>query len=105
MDYYKQFKKHLSNNDYPSFLNLWEEYCESDEIDGLELKEILLAAKEAKISSSFGLYGKKSMMSSFLVRLLPLFLISKLPILPNLLQKRSNIYRRAFPMIKTLRIS
>ncbi|GAB5411460.1 MAG: transcription elongation factor GreA [Chlamydiales bacterium] len=56
MDYYKQFKKHLSNNDYPSFLNLWEEYCESDEIDGLELKEILLAAKEAKITSSFGLY-------------------------------------------------
>ncbi|MDX8430940.1 MAG: GreA/GreB family elongation factor [Candidatus Algichlamydia australiensis] len=56
MDYYKQFKKHLSNNDYPSFLSLWEEYCESDEIDGEELKEILLAAKEAKLTSSFGLY-------------------------------------------------
>lgn len=55
MDYYKQFKKHLSNNDYPSFLNLWEEYCESDEIDGVELKEILLAAKEAHLTS-FGLY-------------------------------------------------
>ena len=56
MDYFKQFVAHIQNNDYPAFLNLWEEYCMGDEIDPEELKRILEAAKRSTFVESFGKY-------------------------------------------------
>lgn len=54
MSYLGQFQKHLSNHDYPSFLTLWEEYCMGDEVDGEELKRVLLGVKSSELSSPFG---------------------------------------------------
>ncbi|MDJ0651950.1 MAG: GreA/GreB family elongation factor [Simkaniaceae bacterium] len=54
MSYLGQFKKHLANHDYPLFLTLWEEYCMGDEIDGEELKQVLLGVKNSELSTSFG---------------------------------------------------
>lgn len=54
MDYYKQFKKHIENNDLPSFLSLWEEYCMGDEVDPKELKKILTQVKDTELAPPFG---------------------------------------------------
>ncbi|MCB1115502.1 MAG: GreA/GreB family elongation factor [Chlamydiia bacterium] len=54
MSYLGQFQKHLGNQDYSSFLNLWEEYCLGDEIDGEELKKILSSIKTSELASPFG---------------------------------------------------
>ena len=54
MSYLKEFLKHTSHHDYPSFLRLWEEYCNGDELDGPEVIEILKAAKGSDFSDHFG---------------------------------------------------
>ena len=54
MSYLGQFQKHLNHHDYPSFLSLWEEYWMGDEIDGEELKQILLNVKNSELASPFG---------------------------------------------------
>ena len=54
MSYLGQFQKHLTQHDYPSFLALWEEYCMGDEIDGEELKQILLNVKSSELAAPFG---------------------------------------------------
>lgn len=54
MSYLGQFQKHLGNHDYPSFLTLWEEYCMGDEVDGEELKQVLLGVKNSELSTPFG---------------------------------------------------
>ena len=54
MSYLKEFLKHTSHHDYPSFLRLWEEYCSGDELDGPEVIEILKAAKGSDFSDHFG---------------------------------------------------
>lgn len=54
MDYYKQFKKHVANQSYSTFLPLWEEYCSSDEIDPYELNKILKEVQLGIFSDSFG---------------------------------------------------
>jgi transcription elongation factor GreA-like protein/transcription elongation GreA/GreB family factor len=55
MSYLKDFRERIQNNDYPSFLKLWEEYCYGDQPDGEELILILQAAKESDLAKSFGL--------------------------------------------------
>ncbi|MCK4934031.1 MAG: GreA/GreB family elongation factor [Simkaniaceae bacterium] len=54
MNYLNQFQKHISNQDFPAFLNLWEEYCMGDEVDGEELKQVLLFIKNTPLASPFG---------------------------------------------------
>lgn len=54
MNYLDQFQKHLSNHDLASFLNLWEEYCLGDEVDGEELKRVLKNVKDSDLSIPFG---------------------------------------------------
>lgn len=54
MSYLKEFLTQIANHDYTAALRLWEEYCESDEIDGEEFKQILLAIKRSDIAESFG---------------------------------------------------
>jgi transcription elongation factor GreA-like protein/transcription elongation GreA/GreB family factor len=56
MEYLKQFQHHIANNDLPSIVNLWQEYCLSDEIDPEELKQILLEIKLSSLRESFGCY-------------------------------------------------
>ncbi|HSW87247.1 MAG TPA: GreA/GreB family elongation factor [Rhabdochlamydiaceae bacterium] len=54
MGYLKEFQTQIANHDYPACLRLWEEYCSADEVDGQELKEILLALKHSDLAESFG---------------------------------------------------
>ncbi|MCP5492309.1 MAG: GreA/GreB family elongation factor [Chlamydiales bacterium] len=56
MEYLKQFEKHIQNNDLPSFVTLWEEYCMGDEVDPSELQFILEAALKAPFAPGFGKY-------------------------------------------------
>jgi len=56
MHYLKQFKKHISENDYTAFSVLWEEYCESDQIDSDEYLRILQATQVSPIAKPFGKY-------------------------------------------------
>lgn len=56
MEYFKQFKTRITNNDLPSTVNLWEEYCLCDEIDPEELCYILEELKSSSLSDSFGIY-------------------------------------------------
>ncbi|GAB4193548.1 MAG: transcription elongation factor GreA [Simkaniaceae bacterium] len=56
MDYYKQIAQKISENDYSSFISLWEEYCMSDTIDPQELKKILERIKESEWKEHFGKY-------------------------------------------------
>jgi transcription elongation factor GreA-like protein/transcription elongation GreA/GreB family factor len=56
MEYFKQFQNHILNNDLPSFISLWQEYCLSDEIEAEELKQTLLEVKASPLAPSFGRY-------------------------------------------------
>lgn len=57
MEYFKQFQNHISNNDLPALISLWQEYCLSDEIEGDELKCILQEIKLSPLAPSFGRYA------------------------------------------------
>lgn len=56
MSYLEEFKQQLTNQDIPRVLQLWEEYCATDEVNGLELKDILQTIKESGASASLGPY-------------------------------------------------
>jgi transcription elongation factor GreA-like protein/transcription elongation GreA/GreB family factor len=56
MEYFKQFQNHILNNDLPSLISLWQEYCLSDEIEAEELKQTLLEVKASPLAPSFGRY-------------------------------------------------
>lgn len=56
MEYYKQFQAHIDHNDLPQVVNLWQEYCLSEEIDPEEFIEILSAIKKAPLADTFGVY-------------------------------------------------
>lgn len=61
MAYLKEFQKILSENDYHKFLQLWEEYCYSDEPDADELIAILQEAKESELAKNFGQHVMKAL--------------------------------------------
>lgn len=56
MEYLKQFQGHLDQNDLPSIVSLWQEYCLSDEIDPEEAIKILEAIKATNLCDAFGCY-------------------------------------------------
>jgi transcription elongation factor GreA-like protein/transcription elongation GreA/GreB family factor len=56
MEYFKQFKKHIEDNNLPNTVSLWQEYCMSDEVDPKEMAYILQEIKNASLVSSFGVY-------------------------------------------------
>lgn len=56
MEYFKQFKKHILENNLPSTVSLWQEYCMSDEVDPEEMSCILEGIKSAPFVHSFGVY-------------------------------------------------
>ncbi|MDN3507740.1 MAG: transcript cleavage factor, partial [Simkaniaceae bacterium] len=62
MQYFKQFEKHLTNNDYSNFMNLWEEYCAGDEIEGEEMRHILELVRPTSFAVPFGKYVDQGLM-------------------------------------------
>ncbi len=62
MNYLKQFQKHLTNNDFPAVLTLWEEYCLGDEIEPEELRRILKSIKGSNLVELFGRHAEKGLL-------------------------------------------
>ncbi len=56
MEYLKQFQGHLEQNDLPSIVSLWQEYCLSDEIEPDETIQILESIKTSTLADAFGCY-------------------------------------------------
>jgi transcription elongation factor GreA-like protein len=56
MAYLEEFKAQINNRDVSRILQLWEEYCTSDEVDGKELVGILKALKGSDFATTFGQY-------------------------------------------------
>lgn len=54
MTYLQDFQAQLSNRNFNKFLQLWEEYCSSDQVDVDEFQQILLAVKNSEYAKSFG---------------------------------------------------
>lgn len=61
MTYLKDFQERLADGNYPSFLQLWEEYCYSEDIDSKELSSILEEIKASSLSISFGNHVERSL--------------------------------------------
>ncbi len=59
MGYLKDFRTLISSRDYPAFLRLWEEYCESDELDADEVITLFKEAKKSEFADPFGRYVDK----------------------------------------------
>lgn len=56
MGYLQDFKAQVESSNYPGLLQLWEEYCNSEMVDGLELRDILTTVKKSDLSGPFGAY-------------------------------------------------
>lgn len=54
MSYLNEFNKKIQKNDYPGFLTLWEEYCNSDQLDADELIAILEVLRRSEMSANLG---------------------------------------------------
>lgn len=61
MTYLKDFRERIEDKNYPSFLQLWEEYCYSEEIDPEELREILETIKNSPLAPSFGNHVERAL--------------------------------------------
>lgn len=59
MSYLKDFQTRITRHDYPAFLQLWEEYCNADEVDAKELCQILNAVKNSDLMQPFGRHVDK----------------------------------------------
>lgn len=62
MEYLKQFQNHLATNNLPQVLNLWQEYCLSDEVDAEEFQAILKEIKGSSLREAFGAYAQQAIM-------------------------------------------
>lgn len=58
MSYLNEFHKKIDQKDFMGLLQLWEEYCTCDEVDGVELKKILDLIFESDYSQQFGQYAE-----------------------------------------------
>lgn len=56
MEYLKQFQNHISRNDLPAIVSLWQEYCLSDEINPEEAIQILQDIQRSPLNHPFGCY-------------------------------------------------
>jgi transcription elongation factor GreA-like protein/transcription elongation GreA/GreB family factor len=54
MAYLKEFLKRIDQRDFQKFSSLWQEYCQSDSIDLLELTQLLEAIKNSDFAKPFG---------------------------------------------------
>lgn len=56
MSYLSQFQKHLEQNNLPQFIQLWQEYCLSDEIDATATLDILVLIQNSSFRQPLGPY-------------------------------------------------
>lgn len=56
MAYLEEFKTYLASQDLPKLLQLWEEYCNGDVVEGSEFSDILRAINESTMTQSLGRY-------------------------------------------------
>jgi transcription elongation factor GreA len=56
MSYVAEFRASIENQDAGRMLQLWEEYCTNDTVDGEELREILDLIRGSDLSRRFGEY-------------------------------------------------
>jgi len=54
MTYLKEFQQQIHDKNWTKFLQLWEEYCASDQLDVTEFSELLKSIKNSEFSKSFG---------------------------------------------------
>lgn len=60
MSYLQSFEKQIDEaKNYTALIRLWEEYCESDELDPLEIVAILKKIKLSEFANPFGKYVEK----------------------------------------------
>ena len=62
MSYLKQFQEEIKKNNYRSFLELWENYCFSEEIKEEEVIQILCLIKTSKLIHNFGSHVEKGLL-------------------------------------------
>ena len=56
MAYLEEFKDRIEKSEFPRFLQLWEEYANSDNVDPEEFKTLLRMIKSSDLASRFGQY-------------------------------------------------
>lgn len=56
MSYLQEFEKQIINRDFEKFLEIWEEYCNSESADVPELISVLKRIKSSDFAASFGGY-------------------------------------------------
>lgn len=61
MSYLSDFQERLEGDDYAGFLQLWEEYCEIDEVDVEECKAILKAILDSRLAARFGKFAESAL--------------------------------------------
>lgn len=58
MGYLNEFHKRIEAKDFMGLLQLWEEYCTCDEVDGVELNKVLQLIRDSDYSDAFGNYAE-----------------------------------------------
>lgn len=61
MSYLKEFQTRILNNDFPSLLQLWAEYCADEAADGEELCLILEELRQSPFNDNFGSHIEKAL--------------------------------------------
>ena len=56
MAYLEEFRERADKGDFPKFLQIWEEYSNSDIVDPEEFKQVLEIIKESDLAKNFGQY-------------------------------------------------
>lgn len=54
MTYLEEFKNQINNRNFTKFLQLWEEYSSSDQVDAEEFLQMLKAVKNSEFAKQFG---------------------------------------------------
>jgi len=54
MSYLDDFQAQINNRDFSKFLQLWEEYCTSDNVEAEEFTQLLIAIKNSDFAKLFG---------------------------------------------------
>jgi len=54
MGYLEEFQAQINNRDFAKFMQLWEEYCTSDEVEVDEVKQLLVSIKSSDFAKPFG---------------------------------------------------